>query len=144
MAAGLRDDFPQQVVGVPAAVGTGGYHRDGGLGESGVKTGESVTEADGLLIVPAAPEDPFDFSRLAGVVTECIDEDGSRCGETGAGLVGELATELDGGGEFGDRVRGVRCFHSTPWLPGFRTSRKGGVRSDNCLYLEKLLENYAF
>ena len=40
------------------------------MGESGVEAGECVAQVDGVVVVPEAQEDCFDFPGLAGVVLE--------------------------------------------------------------------------
>ena len=51
------------------------------------------------------------LGQLAGLVAEGVDQDRDSGSEVGAGLVGELAAECYGVGEFPDGVEGVWCFH---------------------------------
>ena len=74
----FEDDSAKLFVGVAAEVGAGGDHDDDRLGEFGIEAGEFGAEVHLVVVVPERPEDPFEFSRLAGTVADRVDENRDR------------------------------------------------------------------
>ena len=93
LAAGLVDDRSEQVIGLTAAVSAGGDHGNDGDRDFGIEAGEGIAQGDGVLVVPQAPKECFDFSGLSGAVPDGGDERGRGGFEDSLGLSGELAAE---------------------------------------------------
>jgi len=103
-AAALVDDYPKEIVRLAAPMGPGGDHGEDGDRKFGVEAGQGVAEGNWMFVIPAGPEDEFDFGGLPGAVPDGGDERGRGGGEVSAGLAGEFPLARYGCGELGDGI----------------------------------------